>query len=159
MRALAACLYPTGQVVEGRKDAAKDSQTTLTISMEVVVPRPARHSHGQGRLRHQSTGSLSKARTPNTHSWVQRSGSLRTKRSRPSILRANLPAGQRAPRADCPGTKTFQVWWYEVFRPIDSATSAGSAARLTQRSFSSNSRAKRTVPQRDFPRCRGGPQR
>jgi hypothetical protein len=36
-----------------------------------------------------STGSLSSARTPNTHSCTRRSGSLRTNRSRPSMPRAN----------------------------------------------------------------------
>ena len=38
-----------------------------------------------------STGSLSNARTPKTHSWTRRSGSRRTKRSRPSTPRSKSP--------------------------------------------------------------------
>ncbi len=38
-----------------------------------------------------STGSLSRARTPKTHSWTRRNGSPRTNRSSPSMPSANSP--------------------------------------------------------------------
>jgi hypothetical protein len=41
-----------------------------------------------------STGSLSSARTPKTHSWTLRSGSLRTNLSSPSMPRANSPSAR-----------------------------------------------------------------
>src|SRR6266480_4054261 len=64
------------------------------------VPNPAAHLqvHLVSRLveilrldgyRRGSTGSLSRARTPKTHSWTRRSGSWRTNRSKASIPRAN----------------------------------------------------------------------
>ena len=39
-----------------------------------------------------STGSLSRASTPKTHSWTRRNGSRRTNRSSPSTPRANSPS-------------------------------------------------------------------
>ena len=53
-----------------------------------------------------STGSLSKASTPNTHSWTRRRGSLWTKRSSASIPSAN---SRRASDRFAPNPRLFNL--------------------------------------------------
>jgi hypothetical protein len=66
-----------------------------------------------------STGSLSSASTPNTHSCTRRSGSRRTNRSRASIPSANSRSARdrfvESPRDRSP----FEVLRERVLRPVD----------------------------------------
>jgi hypothetical protein len=82
--------YPT--LLLGRPTAARCSGKQCRIGFQLSSVRTERPIlellvgmfYNRG-----STGSVSSARTPKTHSWTRRNGSRRTKRSRASTPRAN----------------------------------------------------------------------
>jgi hypothetical protein len=85
------CLLAVVQAGEQDKRPSKTTAGWVKRPKNAVLGGPCngsglRTGHSLG-----STGSLSRARTPKTHSWTRRSGSLRTNRSNPSTPRANSP--------------------------------------------------------------------
>ena len=67
-----------------------------------------------------STGSLSMASTPKTHSWT-RAGGSRNEALEPLDAERGLPQRQRALSSQTAGAQPFEVFRKVVFRPVDQA--------------------------------------
>ena len=75
-----------------------------------------------------STGSLSSASTPNTHSWTRRSGSWRTNRSSASMPSANSRSASDAWRPSPRAAQPLEVLRRGVLRAVDDAQVLAAAA-------------------------------
>ena len=103
-----------GSSLDPRRD--QDLNTLFSLLRGLSL----KSSHKRG-----STGSLSSARTPNTHSCVRRSGSFLTNRSSASIPRANsrLASDRFAPtprergftKSPRPGTPNCLGWMADIY--------------------------------------------
>ena len=95
------------------------SPISLRFRSVSVVPK----GNGSRDYSRGSTGSLSRARTPNTHSWMRLNGSRRTNRSSPSTPQCKLAQRQRP----LPRKPTFTETLKMLGQPVTAWTAVRAA--------------------------------